>query len=68
VNANTLQTIIAQFVFKNTIAGFSTPITIGYNQGLGTSAQFATSSFAVPAPGAVALLGLAGLAGRRRRA
>ncbi len=68
VNATTLQTIIAQFVFKNTIAGFSTPITIGYNQGLGTSAQFATSSFAVPAPGAVALLGLAGLAGRRRRA
>ena len=68
VNATTLQTIIAQFVFKNTIAGFSTPITIGYNQGLGTAAQFATSSFAVPAPGAVALLGLAGLAGRRRRA
>ena len=68
VNATTLQTLLAQFVFRNTITAFTTPITIGFNQGLGTAAQFATSSFAVPAPGAVALLGLAGLAGRRRRA
>jgi hypothetical protein len=68
VNATTLQTIIAQFVFKNTIVGFTTPITIGYNQGIGTSSQFGNGTFSVPAPGAIALLGLAGLAGRRRRA
>jgi MYXO-CTERM domain-containing protein len=68
VNATTLQTLLAQFVFKNTIVGFTTPITVGFNQGIGTPAQFATGSFAVPAPGAIALLGLAGLAGRRRRA
>jgi MYXO-CTERM domain-containing protein len=68
VSPATLQTLLAQFVFRNTITAFTTPITIGFNQGLGTAAQFATSSFAVPAPGAVALLGLAGLAGRRRRA
>ena len=68
VNPSTLQTIIAQFVFKNTIAGFTTPITIGYNQGIGTPSQFGNGTFSVPAPGAIALLGLAGLAGRRRRA
>jgi MYXO-CTERM domain-containing protein len=36
-----------------------------WNQGLGTPGQQA--GFTVPAPGAMALLGLAGLAGRRRR-
>jgi MYXO-CTERM domain-containing protein len=36
-----------------------------WNQGLGTPGQQA--GFMVPAPGAMALLGLAGLAGRRRR-
>ena len=44
---------------------------IGYNDGVaGSAVQFAETTFslgAVPAPGAVALLGLAGLAGRRRR-
>jgi len=44
---------------------------IGYNNGVaGSPVQFAESTFtlgAVPAPGAIALLGLAGLAGRRRR-
>jgi hypothetical protein len=68
VNATTLQTLLAQFVFRNTITAFTTPITIGFNQGLGTTSQFANGSFSVPTPGAIALLGLAGLAGRRRRA
>jgi len=44
---------------------------IGYNDGVaGSAVQFAETTFslgAVPAPGAIALLGLAGLAGRRRR-
>ena len=46
-------------------------IKIGYNNGVaGSPVQFAESTFtlgAIPAPGAIALLGLAGLAGRRRR-
>jgi predicted outer membrane repeat protein len=48
VNATTLQTLVAQFVFRNTIAAFTTPITIGYNQGLGTASQFGSSSFSLP--------------------
>ena len=43
-------------------------LTLGYNDGVpGSAVQFATSTFSLPTPGAVALLGLAGLAGRRRR-
>lgn len=45
---------------------------IGYNDGVaGSATQFAETTFslgaAVPTPGAIALLGLAGLTGRRRR-
>jgi len=43
-------------------------VTLGYNNGVpGTSVLFATANFSLPAPGAIAMLGLAGLAGRRRR-
>jgi len=43
-------------------------LTIGYNDGIaGSAVAFATSTFSLPAPGAVALIGLAGLVGRRRR-
>ena len=42
-------------------------LTAGYNNGAGGSVQFFTGNFVLPAPGAIALLGLAGLAGRRRR-
>lgn len=44
-------------------------VTVGFNHGLGTPTSFDDGSFiiGVPAPGALALLGLAGLAGRRRR-
>jgi len=38
-----------------------------YNDGAGGGVQFAETTFSLPAPGAVALLGLAGLVGRRRR-
>ncbi|MBL9148903.1 MAG: hypothetical protein JNM94_09445 [Phycisphaerae bacterium] len=43
---------------------------IGFNAGIGTPTVFGEGNFTVgvPAPGAFALLGLAGLAGRRRRA
>jgi len=42
-------------------------LTAGYNNGAGGSVQFFTGNFVLPAPGAIALLGLVGLAGRRGR-
>jgi len=62
---------IGQFVVDAGIDGGTWNLKIGYNNGVtGSPVQFAETSFqlgAVPAPGAIALLGLAGLAGRRRR-
>jgi hypothetical protein len=64
-----LRTLIAQFVFTTaTPSVFTATGSVGFNQGLGTPTVFGNGSFTIPAPGAVALLGLAGLAGRRRRA
>ena len=63
--------LVGQFVIdRNAFAG-NWSLTIGFNDGVpGSAVQFGTGSFAIgviPAPGAIALLGLAGLAGRRRR-
>ena len=62
---------LGQFVVAGSdTAARSFTLTLGYNNGVaGSAVQFATSTFGwgVPAPGAIALLGLAGLAGRRRR-
>ena len=79
VNAATQRTWVGRFVKTgiSTAATLNFSANLGYNQGAGTPSQFAfnngqgsgptfTVSY-VPAPGAIALLGLAGLAGRRRR-
>ncbi|MGA0420104.1 MAG: hypothetical protein ACO3P9_08730 [Phycisphaerales bacterium] len=78
-DAGTLRTWVGRFVIEGTDSAetLSFAFNMGYNQGLGTGAQFAYNDGAtrgpailvdyVPAPGAIALLGLAGLAGRRRR-
>jgi hypothetical protein len=63
---------IGQFVLSASDTALRTfSLEIGYNSGIaGAPVQFGIGTFnlgAVPAPGAVALLGLAGLAGRRRR-
>jgi hypothetical protein len=62
---------LGQFVVDAGADGGTWNLKIGYNNGVsGSPVQFAETSFqlgAVPAPGAVALLGLAGLVGRRRR-
>ena len=50
---------------KVSIVGSTLEVT--WNQGLGTPGQQAGFVVNVPAPGALALLGLAGIAGRRRR-
>jgi hypothetical protein len=62
--------LIGQFVIDRDAFAGNWSLTVGFNDGVaGSAVQFATANFAigVPAPGAVALLGLAGLAGRRRR-
>jgi hypothetical protein len=60
---------LGQFVLSsNDSAARTYTLTIGYNDGIaGSAVQFATNTFSLPAPGAVALIGLAGLVGRRRR-
>jgi len=60
---------LGQFVLSaNDAALRNYTLTLGYNNGVaGSAVQFATSTFSLPTPGAIALLGLAGLAGRRRR-
>ena len=62
--------LVGQFVIDRGAGAGTWALTIGYNDGVaGSAVQFGTANFniGVPAPGAVALLGLAGLAGRRRR-
>ncbi len=60
--------LVGQFVIDRGANAGNWTLTIGFNDGVaGSAVQFATSAFSLPAPGAIALLGLAGLAGRRRR-
>lgn len=60
--------LIGQFVIdRNANAGRWT-VTAGYNDGVpGSPVQFFTGTFSLPAPGAIAVLGLSGLISRRRR-
>ena len=59
---------LGQFVVDRDANGGTWNLRIGYNSGVpGAPVQFAETTFNLPAPGAVALLGLAGLVGRRRR-
>ena len=59
---------LGQFSVDRDANGGTWNLKIGYNSGVpGAPVQFAETTFNLPAPGAVALLGLAGLVGRRRR-
>ena len=67
-SANTQDVRIGQFVVDAGANGGVWNLKIGYNSGVaGAAVQFAETTFNLPTPGALALLGLAGLAGRRRR-
>jgi len=71
VNPNGLVKL-GQFVIASNAAEAVIQLRVGYNNGVsGSPVQFGVSTFSigvpVPTPGAIALLGLAGLAGRRRR-
>jgi MYXO-CTERM domain-containing protein len=69
VGANTATDVrLGQFVVDAGADGGTWSLRVGYNSGVqGAPVQFGDGSFSLPAPGALALLGLAGLAGRRRR-
>jgi len=59
---------LAQFVLAEGFNAGSIYLKFAYNSGVsGAPVQFAEGNFTLPTPGAIALLGLAGLAGRRRR-
>jgi len=62
---------LGQFSMDRDAVASTWNLKIGYNNGVaGSPVQFAETTFTlgvIPAPGAIALLGLAGLAGRRRR-
>lgn len=58
---------LGQFVVDRDVFGGIWNLTIGYNRVHPGPALFSTGTFVLPAPGAFALLGMAGLAGRRRR-
>jgi hypothetical protein len=58
---------IGQFMLSAGHEDRTYTLTAGYNNGAGGSVQFFTGNFVLPAPGAIALLGLAGLTRRRSR-
>ncbi|MFM7051940.1 MAG: hypothetical protein ACKOYN_07405 [Planctomycetota bacterium] len=58
---------LGQFVIGSNDPSATLFLKVGFNNGQGGSVVFGEGTFTIPAPGAIALLGLAGLAGRRRR-
>jgi hypothetical protein len=69
VAGNTADSVrLGQFVLARNFVAGSFNLKIGYNSGIaGAAVQFHEGTFTLPTPGAIALLGLAGLTGRRRR-
>ena len=59
--------LIGRFAYDGDFDLSGSTLEVTWNQGLGTPGNQAGFIVNVPAPGAMALLGLAGLAGRRRR-
>ena len=66
VEGSDLGVIVGRFATVDQYDLVNSTLEVTWNQGLGTDGQQA-SFIVTPAPGAVALLGLAGLANRRRR-
>jgi len=67
-NNSATEVLLGQFILSASDTAVRTyQLTVSWNlQGV-TTATNSTSTFTLPAPGALALLGLAGVAGRRRR-
>ncbi|MBL9121085.1 MAG: hypothetical protein JNL80_14340 [Phycisphaerae bacterium] len=68
-DAVTLRTLIGQWVYPgDELFNPNSPLTVSYNQGLGTPTQFAQGTFIFfPSPGAIAVFGCAAVTPRRRR-
>jgi hypothetical protein len=62
-----LGVLVGRFAYDGDFDLSGSTLEVTWNQGLGTPGQQAGFVVNIPAPGALALLGLAGLAGRRRR-
>jgi hypothetical protein len=70
VNSTTLRTLIGQWVHPSTPTElYFSPLTVSFNQGVGTPIQFANGMMSVcfPSPGVSAVFVLAAATGRRRR-
>ena len=65
-NDGTLGVLVGRFAYEGDFDICGLTLEVTWNQGLGTPGQQA-GFIVTPAPGAFALLGLAGIAGRRRR-
>ena len=62
-----LGVLVGRFTYDGDFDLTDSTLEVTWNQGLGTPGQQSGFVVNVPAPGALALLGVAGLAGRRRR-
>ena len=62
-----LGVFVGRFAYSGDFDLSDSTLEVTWNQGLGTPGMQAGFTVNIPAPGALALLGLAGLAGRRRR-
>ena len=65
--AGGLGVFVGRFSYMGDFSLTDSTLEVTWNQGLGTPGQQAGFIVNIPAPGALALLGLAGLTGRRRR-
>ena len=69
VVGSSLKIMIMQVALATGSAGYSASLEVGYKESpSATQPLFGSGTYTIPAPGALALLGAAGLMGRRRRA
>jgi hypothetical protein len=69
VVGSTLRVLVIQVAVASGSAGYTASLGVGYKaNSTATEPIFGSGSYTIPAPGVLALLGAAGLIGRRRRA
>lgn len=69
VVGSSLRIMVMQVAIATGSAGYTASLEVGYKANQSdTTPLFGSGSYTIPAPGALALLGVAGLIGRRRRA
>lgn len=69
VVGSSLRMLIMQVAVSTGNAGYTASLQVGYKESAAaTNPLFGTGTYTIPTPGALALIGAAGLVGRRRRA